>query len=59
MLGFLEWVEFNRKKQKKDKKNEPTTYQGNRESGNENHQGEADRSDQAIPSERVFVFREP
>ena len=59
MLGFLEWVEYNRKKQKKERKNEPTTYQGNGEGWNQNHQGEVDRSDQEIPSERVFVFREP
>lgn len=59
MLGFLEWVEFNRRKQKKERKNEPATYQGNGEGRDQNYKGEIDRSDQEIPSERIFVFREP
>jgi len=59
MLGLLEWIEFNRKKQKKEQKNEPATYQGNGESGDQDLKGKADRGDQKIPPERVFVFREP
>lgn len=59
MLGFLEWVAHNRRKQKKGQKNEPTTYQGNGESRDQDLKGKADRGDQKIPPERVFVFREP
>ena len=58
MLSFKEWL-LTQEKKKKDKKNERSTSQSNREIGNENKQGQADRSDQEIKSKGVFVFTEP
>ena len=59
MLSFKEWVEFNRKRKKKELGHESTVSQSHREGRNENQQGEADRGNQAVAPERVFVFREP
>ena len=59
MLSFKEWVKFNRKGKKKELGHESTVSQSHREGGNKNQQGEADRSNQAVAPERVFVFREP
>ena len=59
MLSFKEWVEFNRRKKNKESGNEPAVSQSHREGGNKNQQGEADRGNQAVAPERVFVFREP
>ncbi len=59
MLSFKEWVEFNRKKKNKESGHEPAVSQSHREGRNENQQGEADRGNQAVAPERVFVFREP
>jgi hypothetical protein len=58
MLSFKEWL-LTQEKKKKDKKNERSTSQSNREIGNENKQGQTDRSDQEIESKGVFVFTEP
>ena len=59
MLSFKEWVEFNRKKNNKESRNEPAVSQSHREGRNENQQGEADRGNQEVAPEGVCVFREP
>ena len=55
MLTFNEWLI----KTKRKKKNERPASQSNREIGAENKQGQADRGDQEIESEGIFVFTEP
>jgi len=59
MLGFLEWVEFNRKKKEKEEKNVRSVSQSGQESGAINHKGQADRLDQEIPEPIVYRFSEP
>ena len=59
MLSFKEWVKFNRKGKKKELGHESTVSQSHREGGNKNQQGEADRGNQAVAPEGVFVFGEP
>ena len=59
MMGFLEWVEFNRKKKDREKKNERSNSQTGGEVGNQIHQGEASRPHQEIELERVSCFPEP
>ena len=41
MMGFLEWVEFDRKKKEKEKKIERSNRQSNQENGAIHHQGQA------------------
>ena len=55
MLSFTEWLN----KIKRKKKDERSTSQSNREIGTENKQGQADRGDQEIGTEGVFIFTEP
>ena len=55
MLSFKEWLIKNKRK----KKDERSTSQGNREIGTENKQRQTDRDDQEIGTEGVFVFTEP
>ena len=59
MLGFLEWVEFNRKKKEKEEKNVGSISKSGQESGTINHKGQADRLDQEIPEPIVYRFSEP
>jgi hypothetical protein len=59
MMGFLEWVEFNRKKKEKDKKNVGYISQAGSKNGDVNHQRQADRFDQEIPEPIVYRFTEP
>lgn len=59
MMGFLEWVEFNRKKKEKDKKNVGYISQAGSKNGDVNHQRQADRFDQEIPEPVVYRFTEP
>ena len=59
MLSFREWIKFNRNKKNKESGHEPAVSKSHREGRNENQQGEADRSNQEVAPERVFVFREP
>ena len=59
MMGFLEWVEFNRKKKEKDKKNVGSNSQSSQENGDVNHQRQTDRFNQEIPEPVVYRFTEP
>ena len=59
MMGFLEWVEFNRKKKEKEEKIVRSISQSGQENGNVDHKGQADRLDQEIPEPIVYRFTEP
>jgi hypothetical protein len=59
MMGFLEWVEFNRKKKGKEEKNVRSISQSSQENGNVDHKGQANRFDQEIPEPIVYRFTEP
>lgn len=59
MMGFIEWVEFDRKKKEKEKKNDQSTSQGGSEVGAIYHQGKADRNNQAVSQQVVHYFPEP
>ncbi len=58
-MGFLEWVEFNRKKKEKERKNVRSNSQTGGEVGSQIHQGEASRPNQEVELERVSYFPEP
>lgn len=60
MMGFIEWVDHERKrKEKEEKKNVRSNSQTGREVGSQIHQGETPRSNQEIEPERVSYFPEP
>jgi hypothetical protein len=59
MMGFLEWVEFNKKKKQKEEKNVGSISQAGSKNGNVDHQGQANRFDQEIPEPIVYRFTEP
>lgn len=59
MMGFLEWVEFNRKKKEKEEKSVRTNNQSDQENRSSNLQGQVDRFDQEIPSTILHYFAEP
>ena len=59
MMGFLEWVEFNKKKKEKEEKNVGSISKSSQESGTINHKRQADRFDQEIPEPIVYRFSEP
>jgi hypothetical protein len=59
MMGFLEWVEFNKKKKQKEEKNVGSISQAGSKNGNVDHQGQANRFDQEIPEPIVYHFTEP
>lgn len=59
-MGFIEWVDHERKrKEKEEKKNVRSNSQTGREVGSQIHQGETPRSNQEIEPERVSYFPEP
>ena len=58
MMGFLEWVEFNRKKKEKEEKSVRTNNQSGQENRSSNLQGQVDRYDQEIPSTILHYFAE-
>jgi hypothetical protein len=59
MLGFLEWVEFNRKKKEKEENNVGSISQSSKEDGIVDHKRQADRFNQEIPEPIVYCFTEP
>jgi hypothetical protein len=59
MMGFLEWVEFNKKKKQKEDKNVGSISQAGSENGDVNHQRQTDRFNQEIPEPIVYRFTEP
>ncbi len=58
MMGFLEWVEFKRKKKQKEEKNVGSISQSSKENGNVDYKGQADRFNQEIPEPIVYRFTE-
>jgi hypothetical protein len=59
MMGFLEWVEFNKKKKQKEEKNVGSISKTSQENGNVDLKRQADRFDQEIPEPIVYRFTEP
>jgi len=59
MMGFLEWVEYDRKKREREKKNVRTNSQPNPENGTINHQGQATGNDSKIYTTVVHDFTQP
>ncbi len=59
MMGFLEWVEFNRKKKEKEEKNVGSVSQTGSENRNVDIKGKADRFNQEIPEPIVYRFTDP
>ena len=59
MMGFLEWVEFNKKKKQKEEKNVRSISQSSKEDGIVDHKRQADQFDQEIPEPIVYRFTEP
>ncbi len=59
MLGFLEWVEFNRKKQKKERKDERTTSQSGQADRINDDEGEIVGNNQKIEPAVFQFFTEP
>ena len=56
MMGFLEWVEYDRKKKEREKKNVRTNSQPNQENGTINHKGQATGNDSKIYTTVVHDF---
>jgi hypothetical protein len=59
MMGFLEWVEFNKKKKQKEEKNVGSISQAGSKNGDVDIKGQADRFDQEIPEPVVYRFTDP
>ena len=58
MLGFIEWVDHEKKKKEKELKRVRSNSQTGGEVGSQIHQGETPRSNQEIELERVSYFPE-
>ncbi len=56
MMGFLEWVEYDRKKKEREKKDVRSNSQSNQEIGVLNHQGQVTRNDSKVFSTVVHDF---
>lgn len=56
MLGFLEWVEHDRKKKEKEKKNVRSASQSNQENGIVGHEGKTAGNDTKEYSTVVYDF---
>ncbi len=56
MMGFLEWVEFDRKKKEKEKQNVRTTSQSNQANGAINRQGQTTGNDSKVYTTVVHDF---
>jgi hypothetical protein len=59
MLGFMEWVEYDRKKKEKEKKNVQSTDQGSAEVRYVYQQGKVDRNPEAIEHQGIYYLPEP
>lgn len=59
MLGFMEWVEYDRKKKEKEKKNVQSTDQGSAEVRHVHQQGKVDRNPEAIEHQGIYYLPEP
>ena len=56
MMGFMEWVEHDRKKKEKEKKNVRSTSQSNQENGIVGHEGKTAGDDSKIYTTVVHDF---
>ena len=56
MMGFLEWVEFDRKKKEREKKNVRSNSQPNQENGTISHQGQVAGNDSRVYTTVVHDF---
>ena len=59
MLGFMEWVEYDRKKKEKEKKNVQSTDQGSAEVRYVYQQGKVDRNPEAFEHQGIYYLPEP
>ncbi len=59
MMGFLEWVEFNKKKKQKEEQNVRSISQAGSKNGNVDIKRQADRFNQEISEPVVYRFTEP
>ena len=59
MMGFIEWVEFNRKRKTKEQKSVESTDQRGTEVGNVDQQRKTAGIDPSIQSAIVHYFPEP
>ncbi len=59
MLGFMEWVEYDRKKKEKEKNNVQSTDQGSPEVRYVYQQGKVDRNPEAIEHQGIYYLPEP
>lgn len=59
MLGFIEWVEIDRKKKEKARKNERSNSQASEPNGHVHQQGKTVGDDPQKPSETVHLFPIP
>jgi hypothetical protein len=59
MLGFMKWVEYDRKKKEKEKKNVQSTDQGSAEVRYVYQQGKVDRNPEAIEHQGIYYLPEP
>ena len=59
MMGFMEWVEFNRKQKPKEKKIVEPAHQGSTEVGNVDQQRKTAGIDPSIQPAVIHYFPEP
>lgn len=59
MMGFIEWVDHERKRKEKVEKNVRSISESSQENGNVDLKGQANRFDQEIPEPIVYRFTEP
>ena len=59
MMGFIEWVDHERKRKEKVEKNVRSNSQAVGEIRSQILQGEAPRADSEVESQRVSYFPEP
>jgi len=59
MLSITEWLKVEKRKNKKDKKDEPRSNQNHGEGGNINQQGQAAGSNPQVTQQTIHVFAVP
>lgn len=59
MMGFIEWVVFNRKRKTEEQKHEQSTHQGNTEIGHDDQQRKTAGIDPSIDPAIIHYFPEP
>jgi hypothetical protein len=59
MRSFIGWLTDEALKRKRKKNGEQHSNQGSGEVGNDNYQGQIDRTNQEIQSNNIHIFPEP